>query len=67
MTIWNLFSIFKEIITILWNCAYGFLRGIWPTLDAQFDATHKIIIAVIVGILGAIGVPTAIRNIVKHF
>ena len=61
------FSIMKEILSIVWQSCWGFLRGIWPTLDATFDVNHKIMIALIVAILAAFGVPKIVRNIVEHF
>ena len=49
---------------------FGFwttIRSVWPVLNTYFDINHRIIMAVILAILAAIGVPVVIRNIVKHF
>lgn len=56
-----------QILSVIWQGFWGTLSGIWPTLDSLFDINHKIVIAVIVALLGGLGVPAFIRNLVKHF
>ena len=59
-------SLIKQVFSIIWQSFWGFLNGIWPTLDAVFDINFKIVIAIIVVILTAIGVPAIVIKIVKR-
>ena len=59
-------NLIKEAFLIVWHTFWGFLSGIWPTLDAVFDINFKIVIAIIVVILTAIGVPAIVIKIVKR-
>lgn len=58
-------SLIKQVFSIIWQSFWGTISGIWPTLDAEFDINHKIIIAVIAFILAAAGVSPVIVKIVK--